>query len=245
MHILGIRIDNLGKKEILEKIEFFLDEEKFHQIATINPEFILQAQKDCDFKNVINMCNLNVADGAGIGYAFLRFGKFLKTRLAGVDLLEEILKIANERKLNIFLAISKNGLSSYFEIKTVLEKKYPSLKIGGSDIELSHQSSFISHQNREDDDRLPITDYDILFSNFGAPAQEKFINSQKNAKLRLAMGVGGSFDFITGKIVRAPIWMRAIGLEWLWRFAQEPKYRAKRIFNATIVFPIKILFSKK
>ncbi|MEI8343391.1 MAG: WecB/TagA/CpsF family glycosyltransferase [Candidatus Moraniibacteriota bacterium] len=234
MHILGIRIDNLGKKEILEKIEFFLDEEKFHQIATINPEFILQAQKDCDFKNVISMCNLNVADGAGIGYAFLRFGKFLKTRLAGVDLLTEILQIANDKKLSVFLAINKDGLSSYKEIVLVLNKNYPNINFFGEDI-----------NPRITDYQLLITSYSILFCNFGAPAQEKFINSQKNAKLRLAMGVGGSFDFIIGKIVRAPIWMRAIGLEWLWRFAQEPKYRAKRIFNATIVFPIKILFSKK
>ena len=59
------------------------------------------------------------------------------------------------------------------------------------------------------------------------------------------MGVGGSFDFLTGKIARAPFWMRQFGLEWLWRFVQEPKYRVKRIFKAVIVFPIKILFSKK
>ncbi len=245
MKVLGVKIDNLSKKEILEKIEFFLNEPSFHQLATVNPEFVLEAQQDEDFRNILNQNDLNVADGVGIQYAFWRFGKKLKARIAGVDLLEEILQIANHKKLSVFLAINKNGLSSYSEIKTVLEKKYPSLKIGGSDIELNHQSAVISHQNREDDDRLPIADYDILFCNFGAPAQENFIYSQKDAKIRLAMGVGGSFDFLTGKITRAPIWMRRVGLEWLWRFIQEPSYRAGRIFKATVVFPIKILFSKK
>jgi N-acetylglucosaminyldiphosphoundecaprenol N-acetyl-beta-D-mannosaminyltransferase len=244
MKLLGVRIDNLAKKEILEKIEFFLSEDAFHQLATVNPEFILTAQQDEAFKGLLNQCSLNVADGIGLKYAFLRFGKILKTRFAGVDLLGEILKIADERKFSVFLAISKDGLSSYDEIKAVLEKKYPSLKIGGGDIKLSHQSSVISHQKREEDDRLPITDYDILFCNFGSPQQERFIYSQKDAKIRLAMGVGGSFDFLTGKIARAPIWMRKIGLEWLWRLMQQPVARARRIFKAVIVFPIKILFSK-
>ncbi len=244
MKLLSVRIDNLTKKEILEKIEFFLSEDAFHQLATVNPEFILTAQRDEKFKNLLNECSLNVADGIGLRYACLRFGKILKARFAGVDLLAEILKIADEKRLSVFLAINKNGLSSYDEIKNVLEKKYPSLKIGGSDIELNHQSAVISNQNRENDDRLLIADYDILFCNFGAPAQENFIYSQKDAKIRLAMGAGGSFDFLTGKITRAPIWMRKVGLEWLWRFIQQPAGRAKRIFNAIIIFPIKILFSK-
>ena len=232
MKLLGVRIDNLAKKEILEKIEFFLSEDAFHQLATVNPEFILAAQQDEAFKGLLNQCSLSVADGIGLKYAFLRFGKILKTRFAGVDLLGEILKIADERKFSVFLAISKDGLSSYDEIKAVLEKKYPSLKIGGSDIKLSHQSSVISHQKREEDDRLPIADYDILFCNFGSPQQERFIYSQKGAKIRLAMGVGGSFDFLTGKITRAPLWMRKVGLEWLWRFMQQPVIRARRIFKA-------------
>jgi N-acetylglucosaminyldiphosphoundecaprenol N-acetyl-beta-D-mannosaminyltransferase len=233
MRVLGIRIDNLGKKEILKKIEFFLSEEKFHQIATINPEFILTAQKDEDFKNILNQCDLNVADGVGIRFAFLRFGKTLKSRFAGADLLEEILQIANDKKLSAFLAISNKGLSNYDEIKTALEKKYPDINFSGDSIECNPHSTF--HVPRST----------ILFCNFGAPNQERFIKSQKSAKIRLAMGVGGSFDFLTGKITRAPFWMRKFGLEWLWRFFQEPSYRFKRIFQAVIIFPIKILFSKK
>jgi N-acetylglucosaminyldiphosphoundecaprenol N-acetyl-beta-D-mannosaminyltransferase len=245
MNILNVRIDNFSKKEILERIENFLNEEKFHQIATVNPEFILQAQHDSEFKDILNGTDLNVADGIGIKYAFLRFGKFLKQRLAGVDLLHEILEIANKKKLTVFLAIRKDGLSSFDEIRDILNKTYPNLKIIGDSYDLSHQSSVISHQDdNEKDDQLQITDDCILFCNFGAPDQEKFIFNQKSAKIRLAMGVGGAFDFITKKAIRAPRIMQYFGLEWLWRLIQEPRYRFRRILNAVIIFPIKILFNK-
>jgi len=234
MKLLGVRVDNLSRKEILEKVNFFLSEEKFHQIATVNPEFILEAQKNVDFRNILNQCDLNVADGVGISVAFLRFGKFLKARFAGVDLLEKILEIAEEKKLSVFLAISKNGLSSYGEVRDALEKNYPSIDFSGDIIDRESYSLY----------KIQNTKYKILLCNFGAPYQETFIQNQKDAKIRLAMGVGGGFDFVVGKIARAPILMRRLGLEWLWRFVQEPAYRAKRIFNAVVVFPIKILFSK-
>lgn len=233
MRILGVRIDNFSKKKILQKIGVFLNEDKFHQIATINPEFILEAQNDEDFKNILNASDLNVADGIGIRYAFLRFGKILKTRFTGVDLLEEILQIANKRKLSVFLAINKHGLSSYAEISAVLKKKYPYVEFVGEDIAYKSRSTF--HVPRST----------ILLCNFGAPRQEKFLKSPKSAKIRLAMGVGGSFDFLVGKIRRAPKILQTLGLEWLWRFVQEPAYRAKRIFKAVVVFPIKILFSRE
>ncbi len=223
--ILDVRIDNLSKKEILAKVEMFLCKNYFHQIATINPEFILEAQKNIEFKNILNNCDLNVADGFGIKLAFWRYGRHLKARMAGADLMLEILKMAQEKNLKIFLAASKDGLSSFEEIKKTILKIYPNLEINNSG-EASESA-------------------DIIFCNFGAPNQEKFLHSLKNAKdskIKLAMGVGGSFDFLTGKTKRAPKIIRAIGFEWLWRFILEPKYRLKRIWNATMGFIIKIIF---
>ena len=238
MKILGIKIANLTRKEVLEKIDLFLNEEKFHQIATVNPEFILAAQKDQEFKNILNSTDLNVADGVGIWYAFIRNFGYLKTRITGVDLMDIVLQKAQQKNLAIYLAISKHSLSSYEEIKTALNKKYPKLKILGSDINMGdyHENWF--------DDKLPIKNDFVLLCNFGAPRQEKFIQSVKSDTIRLAMGVGGSFDFLTKKVRRGPKVMRKLGLEWLWRFILEPKYRAKRIFKAVIIFPIKVIFSK-
>jgi N-acetylglucosaminyldiphosphoundecaprenol N-acetyl-beta-D-mannosaminyltransferase len=232
MRILGVRIDNLSKKQILEKIESFLHEDAFHRIATINPEFILRAQKDERFKNILNGCDMNVADGIGLKYAFWRYGKHLKNRISGVDLMHEVLKLANKNKSEVFLASSTHSLSTWQETAAQLRKKHPSIVFSGGDIPLKESSEW------------HIPHCDVVLCNFGAPAQELFIDSKKRDTIRLAMGVGGAFDIATGKIPRAPRVMRDFGLEWLWRFSIEPRYRAKRIFRAVVIFPIKIIFSK-
>ena len=235
MKILGVKIDNLARQEILEKVEFFLDSNGMHQIATINPEFLLKAQKDAEFRNILNKTDLNVADGIGIYFAFLRFGKKLKARITGVDLIEDILQLAEKKKMSIFLVGDKKGLSSWQETRDIILEKYPRLEIAGIDLGTKSPRG----------DLVP--NADIVFCALGAPRQEKFIHSlksSKSAKIRLAIGVGGSFDFLTRKVRRAPKFLRKVGLEWLWRLIQEPKYRAKRIFSAVIIFPIRVIFNK-
>lgn len=240
MNILGVRIDNLSKKEILEKIESFLNEPRFHHICTVNAEFILRAQIDVNFRQILHESNLNIADSISIKYAFLRYGKWLKCRFAGADLVHEILKIANEKKMGVFLAANKDGLSTWEETADVLQKQYQQVRFSGANLEYNSQVELLPEMELGPPP-------DILFCSFGAPHQELFINYLKNDTIRLAMGVGGAFDFIAGKARRAPSSWRKIGMEWLWRFIQEPRYRAKRIFNAVIVFPIKVLlnFSKQ
>ena len=237
-------MDNLERREILEKISYFLNEEnpsttearvrgKLHQIATVNQEFILTARKDKEFKEILNNCDLNTADSMGIGFAFWRLGEKLKYRIAGIDLMWEILRIANDKKMKVFLAANSNGLSTWEETKEAINKIFPELQIEGVNL------------NKENPNcQLPITNYQIVFCNFGAPYQEKFLNSQKSDKIKLALGVGGSFDFITEKLKRAPLWMRKFGLEWLFRLIQQPK-RIKRICRAVIIFPLKLIIIKK
>ncbi len=235
MRILEVKIDNLTRPEIIEKINIFLTEGGFHQVATVNPEFILMAQKDEGFKNILNQCDLNVADGTGIKFAFWRFGKKLKTRFAGADLMMEILRLANEKKLSVFLAANDAGLSKWEETRDAIVKIYPEIKINGEN--LNKKSADYPAINKQ---------RTVVFCNFGAPFQEKFLHSLKAGdcgKIKLAMGVGGSFDFLTGKLRRAPVWMRKIGMEWLFRLIQQPS-RFRRIFKAVAVFPVKIILKK-
>jgi len=278
--ILGVKVDNLTKKEILEKVNSFLVSEnpstidkvrgRFNHIATINPEVVLKAGEDEEYKNILNSCDLNVADGIGIWFAFLSYGKFLKCRMAGIDLMQEILKIADEKKLKIFLAANSRGLSSWEETRDAIHKIYPDMEIAGKNYDIKNYNN------------LQITNYEIVFCNFGMAYQEKFINSlnslkslkdslplhlcqnsnleQNNVesksnllknfnlpqqrcggKIRLGMGVGGSFDYLTSKVPRAPKIMRQAGLEWLFRLFVQPN-RWKRIWNAVVIFPIKIIF---
>jgi len=247
MKILGVKVDNLNRSKILEKVENFLSENKFHQIATVNPEFILRAGKDQEFKNILNNCDLNIADGFGIKLAFWRYGKKIKCRLAGIDLMQEILRLASENNLSIFLAANSRGLSNWELTRDAIHKIYPSLEIDGKNFDFSVIASEEKQSPRSldyaRDGKDYIKSFDIVFANFGAPYQEKFLNSLKNANIKMAMGVGGSFDYLTGKVPRAPKFMRQMGLEWLFRLFVQPN-RWKRIWNAVIVFPIKIIFNK-
>jgi N-acetylglucosaminyldiphosphoundecaprenol N-acetyl-beta-D-mannosaminyltransferase len=245
MQILGIEIDNLEKREIFRKIGVFLDEPKFHQIATVNPEFVLESLRSSMFREIINNCDLKIADGIGIFFAALRRGKFLKHRLAGADLMLEILRLAEKRNLSIFLACRKDGLSSYEETCVAIKKICPRLKIEGDDVDCDSSES----ENPVLSLSESAHNY-ILFCNFGAPHQEVFINSVKSDRIRLAMGVGGSFDFLTGKVQRAPLIFQRAGLEWLWRIFQPQewkfkKQRLRRIFRAVLVFPIRVILCKE
>lgn len=234
--ILSVRIDNISQREIMERIVYFLNEPRFHQISTVNPEFILEAQKNSPFRNILNNSDLNIADGVGIWFAFIWNLRYLKARIAGADLMMEILRYADEKKIGLFLACNKNGLSSFEKTREAILKMYPKLDIYGDNIDMQD----IPYE-------IPNTEYKILFCNFGAPHQEIFINSIKSDRIRLAMGVGGAFDFLTEKMLRAPKIMRKTGLEWLWRIIQpQPwkykKERIKRIIRAVLFFPLKVIF---
>jgi len=238
-NVLGVRIDNLSYAEIIKKIKKFLTDSDFHQIVTVNPEFVLEAQKNYPFKQILNQSNLNIADGVGIKLAFYYLGIKLKQRLAGVDLMIEILKIASVKKIPLFLVINQEGLSSFKEIRSAILRLYPQLKING--ITISKKTDLSLYK------KLSFSLPTILFCNLGAPDQEFFINFQKNANIKLAMGVGGSFDFLTGKVKRAPIFMRQIGLEWFWRIFQQKQNRWKRIeriLRAVLVFPFQVISKK-
>jgi N-acetylglucosaminyldiphosphoundecaprenol N-acetyl-beta-D-mannosaminyltransferase len=236
MKILEVKIDNLSKEDIFKKIDSFLDDGKFHQIATVNPEIILASQKDAELKEIVNYCDLSLGDGMGIKLAAWKNGEKLKIRIPGIDLMIELFKIANEKNIEIFLAADKNGLSSWEETKEAILKIYPNLEINGADLDKSTKYKIPASPEGEQD-----TKYKILFCNFGAPFQEKFLNGLKNDIIGIAVGVGGSFDYLTGRLKRAPKWMQFFGIEWMWRLILQPK-RFKRIFNAIIIFPLKIVF---
>lgn len=243
--ILGVKVDNLSKKEIFAKLEEFIQNDEMNQIVTVNPEIILKAQEDQVLLNIINESSLSLADGIGLRFAFWRFGRHLRTRITGVDLVWKILDLANEKKLSILLVSNKNGLTTWEETRDAILKVYPELKINGTSIEplAGHYDRSIELSNLSVKEGH--TTFDILFCNFGAPYQEKFIAelNRWNDLVKVAVGVGGSFEFIAGRISRAPKIMRVFGLEWLWRLIQQPK-RIRRIIKAVIIFPIKIVFNR-
>ena len=240
VNIFGVYVDNFSKNDIHKNVENFLISQNFHQIATVNPEFLLEARKNEQFRTILNNCDLTVADGVGLNIAFWRQGAKMKHRYPGIDLMWAILEYADQNDHSVFLAAEKDGLSAWSETASAIIGKYPRLKIKGIDLDSQRVDILLSGLSDE------IEGSQIIFCNFGAPEQECFLNTMRNANIdsiRLVMGVGGSFDFITNKAQRAPLWMQKSGLEWLYRLFKQPQ-RLKRILNATIVFPILILFSQ-
>ncbi len=231
MKIFGISIDNYSRADILDRVSEWLASTSYHRIATVNPEFLLLATKNRAFHGALVSADLRVADGVGLHLPFFLDGDTLIERVTGADLLPEILHLADERRLSVGLLLDPGGLSSYDAIEKALHERYPNLTVGKFSPEYLTASK-------------PIP-YHLVFCNYGAPLQEIVLAGlrEKSGNIRLAMGVGGAFDFLTSRIPRAPKFLRSVGLEWLWRLLQQPK-RWHRIWNAVVVFPVKVLSQK-
>jgi N-acetylglucosaminyldiphosphoundecaprenol N-acetyl-beta-D-mannosaminyltransferase len=239
--IFNTRVDNLAKRDIFRIVDTFSESEQFHQIATINPEFLLLARKNAAFQTVLNRCELNVADGVGIHFALWRQGRYLRARVTGVDLMAYILQQAERNHLTVMCVLRKDGLSKWNDVRRALKEQYPKLAADGIDIRHDISIDMLRAETQQ-----CISDAYIVLCNFGAPYQELFLAGLRNHQgtIRVAIGVGGSFDFMTGKMMRSPRWMRTVGLEWLWRLSMQP-WRFKRIWNAVIVFPVRVLLGIK
>lgn len=240
-NIAGIKIDNFTKKQVLEKLEIFLHLPEQHQIVTINPEFIVAAQQDEEFKQILNKASLSLPDGFGLMLAAKFLRQSLKERITGVDLVDDIARICEQNNCSVyFLGGKPNSAEKTTEI---LKNKYPNLKvIGDSKIIISNQKSEFRNQNLE---KINSFKPDVLLVALGQVKQEKWIdkNLAKLPSVKFAVGVGGSFDFISEQVKRAPKFMRKIGLEWIWRLTLEP-WRWKRIYNAVIKFSWVVLTKK-
>jgi len=237
-NILGINISLDDKNTINKKITDFLFGDKSHYIVTPNPEIILSAQNDKIYKNILNNAAIAIADGFGIKLAGFTY-KLNIPRITGADLLNDLLRIANEKKQKIAILNWEKSLSNKEAIAGSIQNYYPALNF----------KIFTSKRKVDDRTINNIIAYGpkIIIVTLGAPFQEKFIfdNLHMFTSARLAIGVGGAFDFFTGRIKRAPKLLRFIGLEWLYRIFQEkgPRklWRLKRIYNAVIIFSFKFI----
>ena len=232
INILGVKLNNLSKAEVLNKVKEYLSGAGQHQIVTPNPEIILAAGRDREFFNILNRADLAIADGVALKFAAWLKGKNL-SRIAGADLTQELLLLAERQSRKVAIFNWREGLSKADEIELALKNKYPELKAMAVDIGCLEPPDLSA---------VNVFAPEIIFCTLGFPFQEKFIfyNLPNLPTAKIGLGVGGSFDFLTGKLPRAPLWLRRIGLEWLWRLIKQPR-RWKRIVKAVIIFPIKFL----
>ncbi len=236
MNILGVRIDNFTKTQALQKASEFLNSQKQHKIFTPNPEMLVDAQKDKYFKNVLNSGDLNVCDG--IGLSLVSGCK----RIPGTDFMEDICALAEKEDKSVYL-LGSGSDEVVKKTAEVLQMKYSQLKIVGCNrgVKIERLKDYKIGYDKEKNDEI-LHDIimqapDILFVAFGHGKQEKWIyeNLKHLPSVKIAMGVGGAFDYISGKIPRAPLFLRKIGLEWMHRLLKEPK-RIGRVWKAIVQF---------
>jgi len=205
-------------------------------VATPNPEMLLAAENNIEFKRILQKTDLNIPDGTGIIWAAARHGTPLPERVTGTDLMQALChKITPD--IRVFLLGAPPGVAEK-TAKKLQEHKHTNI-VG------TYAGSASPLDDAKLRELINTARPDLLFVAFGAPKQEFWIsrNLPHLPTVKVVMGVGGAFDFISGVRKRAPAWMRRIGLEWLYRLFQQPK-RIVRIFNATVRFPLTFLFDK-
>lgn len=242
--LLGIRLDTLPPQTVLDRLRVWFQNTHQHTLFTPNPEMLVKAQTDEYFKKVLNSASLLVCDGKGTAL----FAPEKVYRFPGVDLMQKICGIAAETGETIFL-LGSGSDQVLDRSAAALQLRYPKLRIAGMDkgpvIEETHNEKLTIKNNDELLRAINEAQPTILFVAFGMGKQEKWIyeNLEKMPSVKLAMGVGGSFDYISGVVPRAPLLMRKIGLEWAYRLIRQPE-RLVRIWNATVVFSLLALREK-
>lgn len=255
--VMGVDFHKVTLDEAVEVVGRFLKSGEQHMVVTPNPEIILKAEKDDNYRRTLNKASLKIADGIGIlwaanlakhktrlariGHGVLGLAMLtiksrgeLPERVTGTDLMSELVHNSHRLGAKIFLLGAAPGVA-----RRVADKWRFDQIVG----------TFSGTPRPKDDaeivDRINASEANLVLVAYGAPNQEKWINRnlKKMPNVKVAIGVGGAFDFVSGVRHRAPSWMQKTGLEWAFRLCQEPR-RVKRILNATLVFPFHVMFKK-
>lgn len=227
-NILDVPVDFVDKNEAMDIFQGLMKTEECSLIVTPNSEIVVNASKNKKLQQLISQADLIIPDGIGLVYASKIIGKPLKERVTGIDFLESIIAYLEKTDQSIFFLGSKPANEERKSVAELasekIKEKYPGLKVAGT-----HHGYF-----KEPDEEAIVKEIngsgaDFLCVALGSPKQETFIDNHKaSLNVKAAIGVGGSLDVWAGTLKRAPEFYQKNGLEWLYRFVQEPA-RYKRM----------------
>lgn len=224
-NILGVGMSVVSEREVLEYIVKNLDRKTF--IVTPNPEIIVFANNNSEYKKVLNRANLALPDGVGVMWAAKLLGISLRQKISGVDLVESLCREASKRPITVGFLGGRDQIAD--RAAECLKKRFSGLKVGFAGPEIRKFSD--------------LKGTDILFVAFGSPKQEFWIaENLKRLPVKAAIGVGGAFDMIAGRVPRAPVWLQNLGFEWLFRLIVQP-WRIKRQLSL-LIFAFLVLKEK-
>lgn len=237
VNILGVPVDMVNREEAFAVFEKIFREPGCSMIVTPNSEIVQNASKDEELKALIGEADLIIPDGIGLVYASKIMGCPLSERVTGIDFLETIIAHLAETGESIFFFGSKPGVADAAAAR--MKEKYPGLRVAGT-----QNGYFTPEEESGIVEQINASGADFLCVALGAPKQERFIAQHREefTSVRGAIGVGGSLDVWAGNLKRAPEFYRKHGLEWLYRFIQQPS-RIGRM-AALPVFMLRVIFTK-
>lgn len=240
--ILNTYVNAISMQETIKLVEEIIQKRKPTQHVVINASKVNLMEKNQELRKIVNSCPIINADGASIVWAAKVLGIPLKERVTGIDLFLNLVEIAEKKQYKIYLFGAKEEV--VVKVKKIFEEKYPQLQIVGY-----RNGYFTEADEPKMVEEMRRSQADMLFVAFSSPKKEFWVNKYlEQLGIPFVMGVGGSFDVVAGVTERAPVWMQEHGLEWFYRFIQEPKRMWRRyiIGNAKFVFlTYKTKFSKK
>ena len=222
VEILGVQVDAVTMAQAVERIADLIAAGKPSLVATANAEMLLRATHDAELKSILNAAKLVVPDGAGTVWAARHLGKHMPERVAGADLVLELMKIAPRKDWKFFLFGSAPGIADKAKLKA--ESLCPGIKIVGT-----RNGYFTAADEPAIIEQIKSAQPDILLAALGVPKQEKWLAAHINElNIPVSIGVGGTLDVMAGAVRRAPLWMQRARLEWLFRAMLQPS-RAGRL----------------
>ena len=229
--IMNTYVNVASMDETIRRVEKIIEKGKPTQHVVINASKVNLMEDDPELRRIVNSCPLINADGASIVWAAKKLGVPLKERVTGCDLFQELVKVASEKGYKIYLFGAKEEVVT--KVKAIYEEQYPGIQIVGY-----RNGYFTEADEPEIVKNMAESGADMMFVAFSSPKKEYWVNKYlEQLNIPFVMGVGGSFDIVAGVTERAPKWFQAHGLEWLYRFIQEPRRMWKRyiIGNAKFV----------
>jgi N-acetylglucosaminyldiphosphoundecaprenol N-acetyl-beta-D-mannosaminyltransferase len=214
--ILGVRVDDATYADLLAQVDAYVQSRVPHHIVTLNPEMLVAAHGDPEFRQILNRADLNVADGVGLLLAARWLGHPLPERVTGSDGIYRLAAHCAQRGYRPFFLGAAPGVAEV--VAQRLSQAYPALEVAGA---------FAGSPRIQDEEavitRVRAAAPDLLFVAYGVPAEEVWIaRNRDRLGVPSMIGVGGAFDYVAGVTRRAPVWMQRLGLEWLHRLVQEP-----------------------
>lgn len=228
IEFLNTYIDNLTASEAKNAVDSLIQAGGNHYVVTPNSDIVVKMQDDTELKEICDKADLILTDGQIVVKLSRYLGNPIKERVCMTDFVWDVFDLAIKKDYRVFLFGGKEDV--LFKATENIKKRLPELNIVDSyspPFGFEKNEEMLEEANR----RIKASDADILIVFLGCPKQEKFIYQNKDKyQVPISITMGGCVDFMAGKVKRAPLWMQNIGLEWFYRFLQEPKRMFRRYF---------------